>query len=339
MDTLDLSNESLREALIDAEMFKEKVMVNQERLEKVLKSLQVMADADVASVVQTGLSTITRELECDESFVVRFTERSPQGVVFRSLFEHSHKINWLESKHMSRVRSGKVVNLIDVTDLDFWKDTQPVKEGRVKSVLIAPLVLDETFQTILVATSKNRAHFNKDRMTIMRLFAPLAAQMSLRAEALKEQYALSQELTSMNSQLSTAVAKINSQKVQVRALFFTIIIGFIFVAFTEFYLEPILEEWAPSKLIVTLSKLSLYAMLLPIEKLLELLFKRREAKRSTNIRQDMFIELLDVIYQDNIVTDKEKKLLRLFSLQQGLSKSEVKSLKMAYFESRKIEEE
>lgn len=129
-----------------------------------------------------------------------------------------------------------------------------------------------------------------------------------------------EELSQLNEELSSTMSKLTSAELRRKSIIITLIVaGFLFII-SEFAIEPVLESKIDNKVVLILLKLLILGMLVPIEIIVSKILESNITK-DDEINESMYVKILEAAYEDGIITDMERSVLRSSARQLGISKS------------------
>ena len=139
------------------------------------------------------------------------------------------------------------------------------------------------------------------------------------------------ELSQLNEELSATMSKLTSAELRRKSIIITLIVaGFLFII-SEFAIEPVLETKIDNKVVLISLKLLILGMLVPIEIIVSKILESNITK-GDDINESMYIKILEAAYEDGVVTDMERSVLRSSAKQLGISKSRAKELEEVGFQ-------
>ena len=146
-------------------------------------------------------------------------------------------------------------------------------------------------------------------------------------ESSRRLYLSNQSLDEANANLEATILELNdtmmrltSAEVKRKATIVTLILAIILFVVSEFAIEPKLESMFSKQWIVVFAKISIFALLIPIEILSSSVIERNLSK-SSGVNENMYKKLLISAYEDGIITDMERSLLTSSAKQLGIHTS------------------
>ena len=190
---------------------------------------------------------------------------------------------------------------------------------------------------IAAATKKSSTSTPEEK--IERLKRSLAREKAARQQAEKtiEQssrrlYLANQEAAALNKELESTLQNLNetlgaltSAKAKRLAIIVTLVLATILFFVTEFALEPILEEKIESGLFLIIAKGMIFATLIPVE-IIGSRLAERNLTESGKINESIYRDLLISAYQDGIITDMERNLLKSSARQLGINNTRANNI-------------
>ena len=128
------------------------------------------------------------------------------------------------------------------------------------------------------------------------------------------------ELSALNEELSATMSKLTSAELRRKSVLITLGVAMILFIVSEFAIEPILEVRISNKAGLILAKLSILGILIPIEIITSKILESRVTE-DDEINEKMYLKILEAAYEDGVVTDMERSLLKSSAKQLGVSKS------------------
>ena len=135
----------------------------------------------------------------------------------------------------------------------------------------------------------------------------------------RESAALNKELESTLQDLNETLGALTSAKAKRFATIVTLVLATILFFVTEFALEPILEEKIESGLMLIVAKGMIFGTLIPVE-IIGSRLAERNLTESGKINESIYRDLLLSAYEDGIITDMERNLLKSSARQLGINK-------------------
>ena len=137
------------------------------------------------------------------------------------------------------------------------------------------------------------------------------------------------ELSLLNEELSSTMSKLTSAELRRKSIIITLIVaGFLFII-SEFAIEPVLESKIDNKVVLISLKLLILGMLVPIEIIVSKILESNITK-DDEINESMYQKILEAAYEDGIITDMERSVLRSSAKQLGISKSRAIELEESF---------
>lgn len=128
------------------------------------------------------------------------------------------------------------------------------------------------------------------------------------------------ELSALNEELSATMSKLTSAELKRKSVLITLGVAMILFIVSEFAIEPILEVRISNNAGLILAKLSILGMLIPIEIITSKILESRVTE-DDEINEKMYLKILEAAYEDGVVTDMERSLLKSSAKQLGVSKN------------------
>ena len=128
------------------------------------------------------------------------------------------------------------------------------------------------------------------------------------------------ELSALNEELSATMSKLTSAELRRKSVLITLGVAMILFIVSEFAIEPILEVRISNNAGLILAKLSILGMLIPIEIITSKILESRVTE-DDEINEKMYLKILEAAYEDGVVTDMERSLLKSSAKQLGVSKT------------------
>ena len=138
-----------------------------------------------------------------------------------------------------------------------------------------------------------------------------------------------QELVKLNEELSSTMSKLTSAELRRKSIIITLIVAGLLFIISEFAIEPVLEKEIDNKIILILLKLLILGMLVPIEIMVSKILESNISK-DDEINESMYQKILEAAYEDGIITDMERSVLRSSAKQLGISKNRAVELEEIY---------
>ena len=133
------------------------------------------------------------------------------------------------------------------------------------------------------------------------------------------------ELSVLNEELSATMSKLTSAELRRKSVLITLGVAMILFIVSEFAIEPILEVRINNNTVLILAKLSILGMLIPIEIITSKILESRVTE-DDEINEKMYLKILEAAYEDGVVTDMERSLLKSSATQLGVSKTRAADL-------------
>ena len=128
------------------------------------------------------------------------------------------------------------------------------------------------------------------------------------------------ELSALNEELSATMSKLTSAELRRKSVLITLGVAMILFIVSEFAIEPVLEVRISNDAALILAKLSILGMLIPIEIITSKILESRVTE-DDEINEKMYLKILEAAYEDGVVTDMERSLLKSSAKQLGVSKA------------------
>ena len=128
------------------------------------------------------------------------------------------------------------------------------------------------------------------------------------------------ELSVLNEELSATMSKLTSAELRRKSVLITLGVAMILFIVSEFAIEPILEVRINNNTGLIIAKLSIFGMLIPIEIITSKILESRVTE-DDEINEKMYLKILEAAYEDGVVTDMERSLLKSSAKQLGVSKT------------------
>lgn len=149
----------------------------------------------------------------------------------------------------------------------------------------------------------------------------------------QEAAALNKELESTLRDLNETLGALTSAKAQRIATMVTLFMATILYFTSEFLLEPVLEARIENGYFLVIAKVLIFATLIPVEMIGSRLAERNLTE-SGKINQSLYRDLLISAYEDDVITDMERKLLNSSARQLGINPAIAKRLEQEIIEQR-----
>ena len=117
------------------------------------------------------------------------------------------------------------------------------------------------------------------------------------------------ELSALNEELSATMSKLTSAELRRKSVLITLGVAMILFIVSEFAIEPVLEVRISNDAALILAKLSILGMLIPIEIITSKILESRVTE-DDEINEKMYLKILEAAYEDGVVTDMERSLLK-----------------------------
>ena len=134
-----------------------------------------------------------------------------------------------------------------------------------------------------------------------------------------------EELVQLNEELSSTMSKLTSAELRRKSIIITLIVAGLLFIISEFAIEPVLEKKIDNKFVLILFKLLILGMLVPIEIIVSKILESNITK-DNEINESMYKKILEAAYEDGIITDMERSVLRSSARQLGISKKRANEL-------------
>lgn len=151
-------------------------------------------------------------------------------------------------------------------------------------------------------------------------------------ESSRNLYLSNRALDATNEQLETTVLELNetmarltSAEVKRLATTITFVLAAILFFLSEFAIEPVLEKSIDNRFQLSIAKVSIFSLLIPIEILVSR-YIESNLSEAEHLNEDMYRNLLVAAYEDGIITDMERALLYRSSKQLGLTPAEAQRI-------------
>ena len=127
------------------------------------------------------------------------------------------------------------------------------------------------------------------------------------------------ELLKLNEELSSTMSKLTSAELRRKSIIITLIVAGLLFIISEFAIEPILENKIQNKIVLIFLKLLILGTLVPIEIIVSKILESN-ITHDDEINESMYLKILKAAYEDGIITDMERSVLRSSAKQLGISK-------------------
>jgi len=310
------------------------------KAELVSNITQQVCQADVDEVREVYLEAICMLAESSTSFILKFG--ASEANVVRSTLPSLMNVK-LPNDVMHLHDEAYVV---EGDDLTAWSALPPVKDERIKSLAVRRFnVSGEAYMAC--AGNASAGHYTHELLEQFNWTAPLGAHtvrlirhnakverdkraLNNTIDGLKQELAsaesMADQLEGTNAQLSNALLEVSSAKAQSKALLFTVGIGIVLFAISEFQIEPWLEASGVSSTTLIYQKVLILGGLVPIQVLVERFISSKVNSNASNIRVSMYEEVVNVLLEDGALSAKELRWLELYRRQQGITKEEARSV-------------
>lgn len=141
----------------------------------------------------------------------------------------------------------------------------------------------------------------------------------------QEAAALNKELESTLQDLNETLGALTSARAKRFATFVTLVLATVLFFVTEFALEPILESKIESGFFLIVAKGLIFATLIPVEIIGSRIAERNLAE-SGKINESIYRDLLISAYEDGIITDMERNLLKSSARQLGINNTRANNI-------------
>lgn len=149
----------------------------------------------------------------------------------------------------------------------------------------------------------------------------------------QEAAALNKELESTLRELNETLGALTSARAQRIATMVTLVMATILFFISEFLFEPVLEARIENGFFLITAKGLIFAILIPVE-IIGSRLAERNLTESGKINQSLFRDLLIAAYEDDVITDMERKLLNSSARQLGINSTLAKHLEHEIIEQR-----
>ena len=161
--------------------------------------------------------------------------------------------------------------------------------------------------------------------------ARLTAEQTIE-ESSRRLYLANQALDSTNHQLEDTVlelkdtmSRLTSAEVKRQATTATLVVALVLFIISEFAIEPELEKSISNTLVLQVAKIGIFSLLIPFEIIASRIIENGLTETG-EINQNMYRKLLESAYDDGIITDMERSLLKSSAEQLGISEQAAKKL-------------
>ena len=190
-----------------------------------------------------------------------------------------------------------------------------------------------------IGAAQKKASISTPEEQIERLKKTVAREKAARQQAEKtieessrrlylanqEADALNKELESTLQDLNETLGALTSARAKRNATFVTLVLATVLFFVTEFALEPILESKIESGFFLIVAKGLIFATLIPIE-IIGSRIAERNLTESGKINESIYRDLLISAYQDGIITDMERNLLKSSARQLGINNTRANNI-------------
>ena len=190
-----------------------------------------------------------------------------------------------------------------------------------------------------IGAAQKKASISTPEEQIERLKKTVAREKAARQQAEKtieessrrlylanqEADALNKELESTLQDLNETLGALTSARAKRIATFVTLVLATVLFFVTEFALEPILESKIESGFFLIVAKGLIFATLIPIE-IIGSRIAERNLTESGKINESIYRDLLISAYQDGIITDMERNLLKSSARQLGINNTRANNI-------------
>ena len=190
-----------------------------------------------------------------------------------------------------------------------------------------------------IGAAQKKASISTPEEQIERLKKTVAREKAARQQAEKtieessrrlylanqEAAALNKELESTLQDLNETLGALTSARAKRIATFVTLVLATVLFFVTEFALEPILESKIESGFFLIVAKGLIFATLIPIE-IIGSRIAERNLTESGKINESIYRDLLISAYEDGIITDMERNLLKSSARQLGLNNTRANNI-------------
>ena len=190
-----------------------------------------------------------------------------------------------------------------------------------------------------IGAAQKKASISTPEEQIERLKKTVAREKAARQQAEKtieessrRLYLANQEADALNKELESTLQDLNetlgartSARAKRIATFVTLVLATVLFFVTEFALEPILESKIESGFFLIVAKGLIFATLIPIE-IIGSRIAERNLTESGKINESIYRDLLISAYQDGIITDMERNLLKSSARQLGINNTRANNI-------------
>ncbi len=190
-----------------------------------------------------------------------------------------------------------------------------------------------------IGAAQKKASISTPEEQIERLKKTVAREKAARQQAEKtieessrrlylanqEAAALNKELESTLQDLNETLGALTSARAKRIATFVTLALATVLFFVTEFALEPILESKIESGFFLIVAKGLIFATLIPIE-IIGSRIAERNLTESGKINESIYRDLLISAYEDGIITDMERNLLKSSARQLGINNTRANNI-------------
>ena len=190
-----------------------------------------------------------------------------------------------------------------------------------------------------IGAAQKKASISTPEEQIERLKKTVAREKAARQQAEKtieessrrlylanqEAAALNKELESTLQDLNETLGALTSARAKRIATFVTLALATVLLFVTECALEPILESKIESGFFLIVAKGLIFATLIPIE-IIGSRIAERNLTESGKINESIYRDLLISAYEDGIITDMERNLLKSSARQLGINNTRANNI-------------
>jgi len=190
----------------------------------------------------------------------------------------------------------------------------------------------DIFELAKQAQKQNSATDDSPKGVIARLERKLEREKQARLtaeqtieESSRRLYMANQALDASNNQLEGTVLELNdtmsrltSAEVKRQATTATLVVALVLFIISEFAIEPELEKSISNTLVLQVAKVGIFSLLIPFEIIASRIIESGLTE-SGEISHMMYRNLLESAYDDGIITDMERNLLKSSAAQFGIS--------------------
>lgn len=293
--------------------------------------------SDIDTIRESLLEAVTVLAGTPHAFVMK-----AKGETMKIVRSTLPSLNGCEVPDDAIPGSTEPVVLDELLERSGWSDVPAVADGRIGTVLGQRFSIAGSSYVVFAAAGPTHAleeavieRFHHvmpiARHTIRRLRDDEARRreasehdgrvQNLRDELMKAMKA-SDQLEGVNAQLSNSLLEVSNAKAQSKAMLVTMGLAILLFGVSEFAIEPRLEQSGVSQTVLVYQKVFILGGLVPIEVLVERFISRRLASNASHVRIDMYTEVLELMLEDGVISEKELKWLEVYRRQQGITKDE-----------------